>query len=145
MSQGSGSSLVMCNKGQFPKIEMRNKRFKMKLRTLPFCGKKLGEPSKVWHLGALACHFDAPELMELERVFYSIKSFGHTLVRSCFLARVFQRLQQNRAGASCAAGQHYPDRPWPKSNPLHLRPAFRVADGPWFHCPQASWGPLPAR
>ena len=24
----------MCNKGQFPKIEMRNKGFKMKLRTL---------------------------------------------------------------------------------------------------------------
>ena len=34
-SLGAGSSLVMCNKGQISKIEMRNKGFKLKLRRPP--------------------------------------------------------------------------------------------------------------
>ena len=63
----------------------------------------------------------------------------------CFLALVFQRLQQNRAAASCAAGQHYPDRTWRKRDISSLPRASSAPGEPSFEHPQASWGPLPAR
>ena len=68
--------------------------------------------------------------------FNSIKSikFANSLLSNsapheprCFLASVFERLQQNRAAASCAADQPYPGRTCAKQNPHFLRPASTAA------------------
>ena len=63
----------------------------------------------------------------------------------CFLASVFERLQQNRAAASCAAGRHYPGRTCATWRTLRLPRASSAPGEPSFEHPQASWGPLPAR
>ena len=88
------------------------------------------------------------------RFFNSVKSikFANYLLSNsapheprCFLASVFQRLQQNRAAASCSQARHYPGRTCALWKPLCLRPAFSASGKPSSYRSQASWGPLPAR
>ena len=59
----------------------------------------------------------------------------------CFLASVFQRLQRNRAAASCAAGRRYPGRTCAKQEALFLHSTSSALGEPSFYRPQASWGP----
>ena len=47
------------------------------------------------------------------------------MIQRCFLASVFQRLQRNRAAASCSAGRHYPDRRWRKSDISSATPSVQ--------------------
>ena len=60
-----------------------------------------------------------------------------------FLAQVFQRLQQNRATASCAAGRRYPVQGAGTQGQDICRRTSSAPGEPSFERPQASWGPLP--